>query len=110
MTSKEYLQSLEWNSFSTYPTQGENIFLHCISEDGKVHRFIKVSNFNAVKFDFRQINKHVSPDWRWLFTWLPVNAINQNNVQRTNRSNADGIGQRPYTTNAELSQRDGNSR
>lgn len=80
MSFKEYLQSLEWNTFSTYPKQGENIFLHCASEDGKIHRFLKVNNFNAVKLDFRKINQNVSTNHRWVYTWLPADAINESHV------------------------------
>lgn len=79
MNFKEYLQSLEWNSFSNYPAQGENIFLHCASTDGKTHRFLKVTNFNAVFFNPYDLNKNVKPSQRWLYSWLPADEINYNN-------------------------------
>lgn len=75
MSLKEYLQSLKWNSFSTYPPQGENIFLHCTSTDGFTHRFLKVKNFNAVVFNPHDLNKNVQPPQQWLYTWLPADKI-----------------------------------
>lgn len=80
MGLKEYLQSLEWNTFSKYPEQGENIFLHCTSDDGEVHRFLKINNFNATKLNFDKILQYVSPNRRWLYTWLPADIINEDHV------------------------------
>lgn len=80
MGFKEYLQSLKWNTFSLYPRQGENIFLHCTSEDGAFHKFWKVNNFNAVKLDLKRLTQNVSPNHRWLYTWLPADAINKSYV------------------------------
>lgn len=78
MSFKEYLLTLKWNSFSTYPKQGENIFLYCTSADGNLHKFVKIICFNAVKLDFDKIHKIVSPNQQWLYTWLPADAIKYN--------------------------------
>lgn len=80
MKLKEYLLTLTWNSFSKYPAQGENIFLHCTSCDGKQHHFIKLNNFNAVKLDLDKIANLIQSDQKWLYTWLPADVINQSNV------------------------------
>ncbi len=80
MSFKKYLQSLEWNSFSTYPAQGENIFLHCTSHDGEIHRFIQVKNFNAVMLDLDKFTENVKPNRQWLYTWLPADAIVKDDV------------------------------
>lgn len=80
MCLKDYLLTLTWNSFSTYPAQGENIFLHCTSSDGEIHRFMRVKNFNAVQLDLSKITKDVQPNRKWLYTWLPADVINQANV------------------------------
>lgn len=80
MSFKEYLLSLIWKTFSVYPKQGENIFLHCTSDDGEVHRFVKVNNFNAVKLNLDKIFQNVSPNRRWLYTWLPADAITEDYV------------------------------
>lgn len=79
MNFKKYLQSLKWNDFSTYPSQGENIFLHCTSSDGEIHRFVKVNNFNAIYLDLDKINKNSQPNQKWLYTWLPADVINYDN-------------------------------
>lgn len=79
MSFKEYLLTLEWNSFETYPPQGENIFLHCTSDDGEIHRFLKIHCFNAVNFNVEKLTKTFQPNHRWLYTWLPTDAINYDN-------------------------------
>lgn len=80
MSLKEYLLTLTWNSFSKYPAQGENIFLHCTSSDEKYHRFVRINNFNAIKIDLDKIMSNVQPNQKWLYTWLPADVINQSNV------------------------------
>ena len=79
MSYKEYLLSLEWNSFSTYPPQGENIFLHCASYDGELHRFILLNNFNAVKLNPDKFTENIKTNQQWVYTWLPANVIKKKN-------------------------------
>lgn len=80
MSLKDYLLTLSWNSFSIYPKQGANIFLHCTSSDGEIHRFMRVKNFNAAQLDLGEITKNVQPIRKWLYTWLPADVIHHPNA------------------------------
>lgn len=77
MSFKEYLQSLQWNSFAKYPEQNSEIYVHCFTDDDAIHKFVKVRQFNAVCFDFQSIvkssNKH-----KWQFMWLPAKTTEEN--------------------------------
>lgn len=83
MGFKEYLMSLEWNTFSCYPEQGSNIYLHCFTEDGLNHKFLKIDNFNAVLFDSGTIIRNFSLNNKWRFLWLPANEIDKNYAEST---------------------------
>ena len=80
MSLKDHLLTLKWNSFSVYPKQGENIFLHCTSADGKIHRFVKIKNFNAAQLDLGKIAQNVLPNQQCLYTWLPADEITEDYV------------------------------
>lgn len=77
--AKKKFLSLEWKSFSTYPTQGIDIILHAKGEiPGKnefEHKFFKISKFNAVTFDVRKIISKEDQNRHWDYTWYPVNLI-----------------------------------
>ncbi len=76
MAGKKYLESLKWNSFSTYPKQGEDIFLHCYTCEKHVcHRYIELRNFNAVMFNPKAIIKEIGKDRSWNFEWLPIAEV-----------------------------------
>ncbi len=77
MDFKEYLLSLQWNTFVKYPDQGKDIYLHCFSDDGTIHKFFKVNQFNAVSFDFQKIVNKYSNKLRWQFSWLPAEKIDE---------------------------------
>lgn len=77
MNFKEYLETLEWKSFSRYPRQNEPIYLNCYSPEKHEHKFLKIHNFNAVSFDWRSIMKDFGLDVHWRFTWLPTYEINE---------------------------------
>lgn len=78
MGYKEYLMSLGWNSFNTYPGQGSCIYIHCSADDdGSAHRFFKFNSFNAVSFDPGKLKENLKGQYRWLYSWLPVESINE---------------------------------
>lgn len=77
MDFKEYLMSLDWNAFSSYPEQGSSIYLHCYAIDDSTNKFLKIDNFNAVFFDTDQIVNGF-PNHKWRFTWLSANEIDKN--------------------------------
>ena len=79
MDFKEYLLSLEWNTFDRYPDQGSDIFIHCFTEDDSIHKFVKLRQFNGVCFDFKMIINSFPNNQRWRFTWLPAAKIEDNN-------------------------------
>lgn len=90
MKFKEYLMSLDWNTFSCYPEQGSSIYLHCIAGDDLTHRFLKIDNFNAVLLDFDEIIKDFPKNNKWRFLWLPANKIDENYAESSsNMCNAD---------------------
>ncbi len=70
MNFKEYLKSLKWNSFSTYPPQGEDIILHRIDPDGTTHRFVEVKSFNATTFKPWDIIKNTNFKDPGSYGWL----------------------------------------
>lgn len=72
MEHRKYLMSLDWNTFSRYPKQGSSIYLHCHTENGSVHKFLRIDNFNAVLFDTGQITRSLAQNRRWHFSWLPA--------------------------------------
>lgn len=75
MDFAEHLKSLEWNTFAKYPDQGESIYLHCSTEDGSVHKFVKISKFNAVSFRFENIVMKFQSNNKWQFSWLPEKSV-----------------------------------
>lgn len=75
MDFKEYLMSLHWNTFERYPEQGESIYLHCIADND--HKFMKVSDFNAIRFNFRNILQKLPSNKSWQFLWLPAKQIKE---------------------------------
>lgn len=77
MNFKDYLLGLDWYDFSTYPTQGEAIYLHCIASISNEHKFLKINNFNAVTFEPRVIMKDFDLALNWTFLWLPIILINE---------------------------------
>ena len=76
MEFAQYLMSLQWNTFERYPDQGDSIYIHCISNKDS-HKFLKVSCFNAVYFDFRNILKKLPDNQSWQFFWLPAKQIKE---------------------------------
>lgn len=76
MNLKDYLMGLEWNSFSTYPEQGSGIYLHCQSESGGIHKFLKIQRFNAIGFEPRKLTTKFQEKTNWRFSWLPIESIN----------------------------------
>ena len=81
MDFKQYLISLDWNTFEQYPEQGSSIYIHCTADDdSSVHRFVKIRSFNAVTFDFSKITKDTKPRRKWRFHWLPITSINEEYV------------------------------
>ena len=79
MDFKEYLLSLQWNTFEEYPKQCSDVYVHCFTDDDTVHKFVKVREFNAVCFDFRKIiNNFQNNNHRWRFTWLPAKITEEN--------------------------------
>lgn len=78
MDFKQYLMGLEWFSFSTYPSQGSNVYLHLQSEVDEVHKFIKVQNFNAVRFEPRDFFEKLNINGiHWKVSWLPCESVNE---------------------------------
>lgn len=78
MKFKEYLMSLNWNTFSRYPEQGTSIYLHCFTENDLNHKFLKIDNFNAVSLDLDAIIQDFPLNKKWQFSWLPANEIDKN--------------------------------
>lgn len=78
MNFKDYLLSLHWNTFAKYPEQGSDVYIHCSTDDGNSHKFIKVRQFNAVCFDFKKIVNQYSQTHQWQFTWLPAEETEEN--------------------------------
>lgn len=70
--------SLRWNDFSMYPDQGGSIYLRCVSSDLTVTKFVKISEFNAVSFDFGKITEKFPSHNKWHFSWLPSETIEEN--------------------------------
>lgn len=70
MSFKNYLLSLRWNTFAKYPAQGSDVYIHCFTDDGSTHKFVKVKQFNAICFDFRGIVSKYSRNHQWQFSWL----------------------------------------
>lgn len=87
MKFKDYLMTLRWNTFSTYPEQWSAIYIHCFSND--IHKFVKVSSFNAVNFDFQKITKKFIEQTRWQFSWLPAQKIEDDYDNRVNGGSND---------------------
>lgn len=72
------LMKMRWNDFSTYPDQGDDIYLHCVGAGTEVvHRFLRLSKFNAVTFDFRKICGNLGRYIDWRFYWLPAKQIDK---------------------------------
>lgn len=92
MDFREYLMSLNWNTFSRYPEQGSSIYLHCRTEDDSVHKFLKIDKFNAVFLDLDKIVQSFSSNHQWQFSWLPANKIDRDYAKSTfNQCGLDGI-------------------
>ena len=77
MSFKDYLRSLSWNTFTQYPAQGSDVYIHCSTDDGNTHRFVKVKQFNAVCFDFQRIVGKYSKDHQWQFSWLSAAKVEE---------------------------------
>lgn len=77
MDFKNYLMSLHWNEFVTYPKQGEDVYIYGSAKTGHVHKFIKISDFNAISFDYRELTNKFSNEHQWQFYWLPAEQIEQ---------------------------------
>lgn len=77
MEQKETLMSLDWNTFARYPEQGANIWLHCFTAGRTIHRFIKIENFNSACLDVGQIIQDLPSNHKWMFSWLPVNLVDE---------------------------------
>lgn len=75
MSFKQYLISLNWRGFETYPGQGSDICIHC--KNKKEHHFVEIKRFNAVTFDFTDITKDFKKNRDWSFSWLPAKEINK---------------------------------
>lgn len=75
MNLRDYLMSLEWNSFERYPTQGESVYIHIYSSDGEIHNFAKIREFNAVGFDLRKLFQKIAPNKQLYCDWLPAKSI-----------------------------------
>lgn len=78
MNFKDYLISLDWNSFTRYPNQDSSIYLHCFTEDNSIHKFFKIKRFNAVFFDFKKLVQSTPNKHQWQFAWLPTESIDEN--------------------------------
>lgn len=84
MDFRDYLMSLEWNSFKRYPEQGLHIYIHCTADDdSSVHRFFEFNGFNAVSFDKGPLVKKLGGRHRWLYSWLPAEPINDSYAEFT---------------------------
>lgn len=78
MSFKDYLMSLNWNTFAKYPAQGSDIYIHCFTDDGAIHKFVKVTQFNAVCFDYQKIVNQSFDKHLWRFAWLPATTTEEN--------------------------------
>lgn len=78
MNFKDYLLSLRWNTFAKYPGQGSDVYVHCFTDDGSTHKFVKVRQFNAVCFDFQKIVNNNLGNHQWQFAWLPAKETEEN--------------------------------
>lgn len=87
MKFKEYLMTLRWNLFSTYPEQWSTIYLHFSS--GDIHRFIRAKSFNAVSFDIQEYTKHFIENENWQLSWLPAQKIENDYDSRINGRGTD---------------------
>lgn len=77
-TFKRFLETLLWRGFDRYPEQGSTIYIHgTVEDDPELHKFVKVSDFNAVTLDCGRIFGPVpGGDGRlWIFTWLPADYV-----------------------------------
>lgn len=83
MSFKEYLLSLCWNTFAKYPPQGSDVYIHCYTDDGENHKFVKVRQFNAVCFDFQSIVNNSFDKYLWRFSWLPAEKTDEDYDKRT---------------------------
>jgi len=81
VTKNERLESLQWKTFEQYPKQGSDIMLHAAGINTEtnlmVHRFIKISNFNAVSFNINEIVKRLLAHVNWRFSWLLVSETEE---------------------------------
>lgn len=88
MTVIEYLNSLEWNDFSTYPRQDACIYLKCV-RDGEPWYF-KVNHFNAKNFEVKRVHKDLDFSVNWEYHWLPAHEVDvelnklRDNAKQTN--------------------------
>lgn len=78
--TSERLTGMGWLSFSKYPKQGSDIILHAsgkdLETDETVHRFIRMTRFNAATFNSSEMRRILGLNARWDFTWLPADVIN----------------------------------
>lgn len=83
--SKKYLMSKKlmvrvnkWNTFETYPAQGDDIILHIrgyqIRENKYNHDFIHIQGFDASSFDKRDYTPNIS-SVAWSYSWLPTESL-----------------------------------
>ncbi len=89
MEFKDYLISLRWNSFSTYPDQWSAIYIHCSNDE--VHKFVKVSKFNAVNFDFQKMTEKFTEKRRWQYSWLPAQKVDKDYDDKINAGCDDDV-------------------
>lgn len=75
MSFKQYLMSLQWNTFERYPPQEEAIWIHCVSNDD--HKFLKIFDFNAIRFIPSEIIAKLPTNQTWQLLWLPAKQIKE---------------------------------
>lgn len=75
MKFKDYLASLEWNSFERYPEQYQDIYVQCSAAFGTIRQFVKVKMFNAVSFNANNLVRNHKEKHDWEFSWLPADKI-----------------------------------
>lgn len=77
--TSEQMQSLEWQSFQTYPQQNSHIYVYCkgTAYAGMQckHRFVEIKAFNAVMFNPYDLVRTIHEKMQWKFMWLTARSV-----------------------------------
>lgn len=73
------LTSLEWRSFERYPPQGKDVFIYFKNEAQNLHKFFKITQFNAVSFSIKKLTDRLPDVDDWEIMWFPADLTENEN-------------------------------